>query len=157
MPFISWRKGPSLCVLFFLLDLSDRQPSLDLDFSDEFTDRGILQSCTAESVCHLRKLLERKTHSSEVSSLFINQGFLTVFLCLYLPKFSFVVLALAFLPSIAWLSSTSANGNTGPTKRLYLWDAFTHSNQSVWKKQLKQAVDLILLIPVLWCWRQAEL
>lgn len=62
---------------FFLLDLSDRQPSLDLDFSDEFTDRGILQSCTAESVCHLRKLLERKTHSSEVSLLFINQGFLT--------------------------------------------------------------------------------
>lgn len=86
---------------FFLLDLSDRQPSLDLDFSDEFTDRGILQSCTAESVCHLRKLLERKTHSSEVSSLFISEGFLTVFLCLYLPKFSFVVLALAFLPSIA--------------------------------------------------------
>lgn len=86
---------------FFLLDLSDRQPSLDLDFSDEFTNRGILQSCTAESVCHLRKLLERKTRSSEVSSLFINQGFLTVFLCLYLPKFSLVVLALAFLPSIA--------------------------------------------------------
>lgn len=68
-----------VCACFFLLDLSDRQPSLDLDFSDEFTDRGILQSCTAESVCHLRKLLERKTHSSEVSLLFINQGFLTVF------------------------------------------------------------------------------
>lgn len=86
---------------FFLLDLSDRQLSLDLDLSDEFTDRGILQSCTTESVCHLRKLLERKTHSSEVSLLFINQGFLTVFLCLHLPKFSFVVLALAFLSSIA--------------------------------------------------------